>query len=166
MSDQNGKKITRNRMDYYEVIRMSLWVDARQDFKTTHPTVEKVIADYRVASGREAPPSTVRKVFNALGMPLARTVTVRKQRKYKLQEPKPEEAKPEELKPKEAKIRIHDRRRSERTDRLIKEVRVLSDRIDRIITVFDAEDDIDHGITDGLRSLVNRQAKPKDEVDE
>ena len=128
MPDQNGK--SRNgRSTHTAVVKLALWVLDRDDFKATPPTVAKVVADYRVATGKTLATSTVKTVFESLGLPLT-------------------------------KKRSAMTARTNRMDRIIREVYKLSQRLDHLITVVGAEDTVESGTTEGLHALYHHRADP------
>jgi len=128
MPDQNGN-FSRGRTTHTAVVKLALWVMDRDDFKDSPPTVAKVVADYRVATGQTLATGTIKTVFESLGLPLTRKRVVMKAR-------------------------------SDRMDRLIREVYRLSNRLDHLIAVVGAEDTVDDGLSKGLEALYHHRADP------
>ena len=127
MPDQNGRLAGRS--THTAVVKLALWVLDRDDFKATPPTIAKVIADYRVATGNTLAAGTVKTVFESLELPLTRKRAIMQAR-------------------------------TNRMDRLIREVYKLSKRLDHLIAVVGAEDTVESGTTEGLQALYGHRADP------
>ena len=127
MPDQNGRLAGRS--THTAVVKLALWVLDRDDFKATPPTIAKVIADYRVATGKTLAAGTVKTVFESLELPLTRKRAIMQAR-------------------------------TNRMDRLIREVYKLSKRLDHLIAVVGAEDTVESGTTEGVQALYCHRADP------
>lgn len=127
---------TSPRSSHDQIIKLTIWVsDRKEEFSHRPPTVKRIIADYKRDSGVEVSTKAVSRVFDSLELRLGRP-----QRQYRLSPA--------------------TKRRTDRMERLIREVYELSKQVEALSEAIGAGDEIDCSTSDGLNALYRHQHDP------